>query len=263
VPTDKIALVHERFTEIAGSEHVMEQLALHWPNADVFAPIARPEGIPPGLSAPPHTTFLNNIYNAIGQRSYAPVLPLMPVAFRRLKLDDYSAVVVSHHAFATQTVFATEAPVIAYVHSPARWAWDPELRAGEGGGKVGAAILTALSAVARKCETSAAPKLTTVVANSTAVAERISNWWGRDDAVVVHPPVDIEGFTPDPSVERENFFLLAGRLVPLPKRTSHWSSPVTVGPWSSAASWPVRRPRSSVAFLTKSFWSCTARRARS
>ncbi|RRQ26559.1 glycosyltransferase family 4 protein [Rhodococcus sp. Eu-32] len=214
MPTDKIALVHERFTEIAGSEHVMEQLALHWPNADVFAPIARAEGIPPGLSSPPHTTFLNNIYNAIGQRSYAPVLPLMPVAFRRLKLDDYSAVVVSHHAFATQTVFATEAPVVAYVHSPARWAWDPELRAGEGGGKLGAGILTALSAVARKCETSAAPKLTTVVANSTAVAERISNWWGRDDAVVVHPPVDIEGFTPDTSVEREDFFLLAGRLVP-------------------------------------------------
>ncbi|SNS78228.1 glycosyltransferase [Rhodococcoides kyotonense] len=214
MPTDKIALVHERFTEIAGSEHVMGQMAIHWPNADVFAPIARAEGIPPGLTSPPHTTFLNNIYNALGQRSYAPVLPLMPVAFRRLKLDDYSAVVVSHHAFATQTVFATQAPVVAYVHSPARWAWDPELRAGEGGGKAGAAILTALSAVARKCETSAAPRLNTVVANSTAVAERISNWWGRDDALVVHPPVDTEGFTPDTSVEREDFFLLAGRLVP-------------------------------------------------
>ncbi|MGA9872518.1 MAG: glycosyltransferase, partial [Rhodococcus sp. (in: high G+C Gram-positive bacteria)] len=31
---------------------------------------------------------------------------------------------------------------------------------------------------------------------------------------VVHPPVDTEGFTPDPSVDREDFFLLAGRLVP-------------------------------------------------
>lgn len=214
MPADKIALVHERFTEIAGSEHVMEQLAIHWPNADVFAPISRPEGVPPGIARPPQTSWLNGIYNAIGQRSYAPVLPMMPLAFRRMKLDDYRAVVVSHHAFATQAVFATQAPVIAYVHSPARWAWDPELRAGEGGGKAGAAILTALSAVARKCEISAAPELRTVVANSTAVAERIANWWGRDDAVVVHPPVDTEGFTPDTSVEREDFFLLAGRLVP-------------------------------------------------
>lgn len=214
MPADRLALVHERFTEIAGSEHVMEQLAIHWPNAEVFAPIARDQGIPAGFSKPPHTTRLNSIYNAIGQRSYAPILPLVPLAFRRMPLKNYDAVVVSHHAFATQAVFATESPVIAYVHSPARWAWDPELRAGEGGGRAGAAILTALSAVARRCETSAAPKLTSVVANSTAVADRIANWWGRDDAVVVHPPVDTEGFTPDTSVEREDFFLLAGRLVP-------------------------------------------------
>lgn len=214
MPTERIALVHERFTEIAGSEHVVEQLAIHWPNAEVFAPIARPEGVPAGITHPPHTTWLNNVYNAIGQRSYAPVLPMMPFAFRHLNIGDFEAVVVSHHAFATQAVFATDKPVVAYVHSPARWAWDPALRAGEGGGKAGAAILTALSTVARRCEIAAAPKLTTVVANSTAVAGRISDWWGRSDAVVVHPPVDTEGFTPDTSVEREDFFLLAGRLVP-------------------------------------------------
>lgn len=214
MPDDKLALVHERFTEVAGSEHVMEQLALHWPRADVFAPIARPEGVPTGISKDVRTTWLNEVYNAIGQRSYAPVLPMVPLAFRHMKLQNYDAVVVSHHAFATQAVFAAEAPVVAYVHSPARWAWDPELRAGEGGGKAGAAILTALSAVARRCETSAAPKLTTVVANSTAVAQRISDWWDRHDALVVHPPVDLDGFTPDASVEREDFFLLAGRLVP-------------------------------------------------
>jgi len=53
----------------------------------------------------------------------------------------------------------------------------------------------------------------TVVANSEAVADRIRTWWRRD-AVVVHPPVDTEFYTPDSSVPREDFFLLAGRLVP-------------------------------------------------
>ncbi|OZE96420.1 glycosyltransferase [Rhodococcoides fascians] len=212
--TDRVAIVHERLTEIAGSEHVIEQLALQWPESQVYAAVARAQGIPKDLPRPPKTTFLNTGYKALGERSYAPLLPLMPTAFRHLKLGDIDAAIVSHHAFATQAVFATDAPVVAYVHSPARWAWDPALRAGEGGGKAGAAILTALSAVARKCEIAAAPKLRTVVANSSAVADRISNWWGRDDAVVVHPPVDTEGFTPDASVEREDFFLLAGRLVP-------------------------------------------------
>lgn len=57
------------------------------------------------------------------------------------------------------------------------------------------------------------PKLRRIVANSTAVAQRITEWWNRE-STVVHPPVDTDGFTPDPSVEREDFFLLAGRLVP-------------------------------------------------
>jgi glycosyltransferase involved in cell wall biosynthesis len=53
----------------------------------------------------------------------------------------------------------------------------------------------------------------TVVANSQAVADRIRDWWNRD-AVVVHPPVDTEYYRPDPATPREDFFLLAGRLVP-------------------------------------------------
>lgn len=212
--SERIAVVHERFTEVAGSEHVVEQLAMQWPDAKVYASIARPSGIPRGLPTPPTTTWLENLYRAMREKSYAPLMPLMPAAFRNLPIGPVDAVIASHHAFATQAAFATDAPVIAYVHSPARWAWDPSLRAGEGGGAVGAAILTALAAIARRCEISAAGRMRTVVANSTAVADRISQWWGRDDAVVVHPPVDTDGFTPDPSVAREDYFLLAGRLVP-------------------------------------------------
>lgn len=213
MPEPRVAIVHERLTEVAGSEHVVEQLSLEWPPAQIYAAIARAEGVPAGLSQPPQTTLLNGPYHALGTRTYAPLLPLMPLAFRRLRITDADVVIASHHAFAVQSVFATEAPVIAYVHSPARWAWDASLRAGEGGGRAGAAILTALAAIARRGEVSAAPRLRAVVANSSAVAQRIHDWWGRD-ATVVHPPVDTEGFTPDPSVPREDFFLLAGRLVP-------------------------------------------------
>ena len=208
-----IAIVHERLTEIAGSEHVVEQLALEWPTASVHAPIARPEGIPPGLASAPETTWLDTLYGLTGRRTYAPLLPLLPLAFRGMRFPGAECVIVSHHAFATQAAFATDAPVIAYVHSPARWAWDASLRAGEGGGPAGAAILTALSAVARRCEVSAAPRLHTVIANSTTVADRVQRFWHRD-ATVIHPPVDTDGFTPDPSVERDDFFLLSGRLVP-------------------------------------------------
>jgi glycosyltransferase involved in cell wall biosynthesis len=210
----RVALVHERFTEVAGSEQVVEQLCAQWPDARVHVPIARASGIPDGLSTAPETTWLDRVYHLSGERTYAPLMPLMPRVFRHMSIRDVDAVIISHHAFATQAAMVTSAATIAYVHSPARWAWDATLRGGEAGGRMGSMALTMLAATARRAELAAAPRLDRVLANSAAVAERIDRWWHRDDAVVVHPPVDTEAFTPDPSVDKEDFFLLAGRLVP-------------------------------------------------
>ncbi|WP_127784265.1 glycosyltransferase [Rhodococcus sp. X156] len=211
--TPRLALVHERLTEVAGSENVVEQLNRQWPEARVHVPIARPEGIPAGLTHAPVTTWLDRLYRRSGQGSYAPLLPLLPGSFRRMPLREADVVITSHHAFATQVVHATDAPVIAYVHSPARWAWHAELRAGEAGGRLGELALTALAARTRRQELAAAPRLAHVVANSTAVAERVQQCWNRT-AEVVYPPVNTSYYHPDPAVEREDFFLLAGRLVP-------------------------------------------------
>ncbi len=207
-----VALVHERFTEVAGSEQVVAQLSAEFPDAAVHAPIARPSGVPPQLARPPVTTWVDQLYRRSGRRSYAPLLPLLPGAFRGMSLRGADVVVASHHAFATQVVHATDAPVLAYVHSPARWAWDAQLRRGEAGGAVGTLALNALSARTRRHELVASARLAVVVANSTAVAQRIQRCWRRS-ATVVHPPVDTEFYTPDPSVPREGFVLLAGRLV--------------------------------------------------
>ncbi|MDJ0360854.1 glycosyltransferase [Rhodococcus sp. H29-C3] len=211
--TPRIALVHERFTEVAGSEKVVEQLSKQWPEARVHVPIVRACGIPAGLRSTPETALLNRLYRCCGERSYAPLMPLIPSFFRRIDFDDAEVVIISHHAFATQAAFATSAATIAYVHSPARWAWNASLRRGEAGGRVGAAALTMLASSARRAEISAAPRLSRLVANSTLVKQRIEQCWNRE-AVIVHPPVDTEAFTPDPGISREDFFLLAGRLVP-------------------------------------------------
>lgn len=209
----RIALVHERFTEAAGSEQVVKELSVQWPDAAVHAPIWKEAGLPAGLTATVQATWLQKLYRALGERSYAPLLPLMPFAFRSMALGDVDAVIASHHAFATQSVFSTQAPVVAYVHSPARWAWDPEMRATEGGGPVGAAILSAIAVLAKRNELAAAPHLAKIVANSSAVAQRISQWWERP-AVVVHPPVDTTAYSPDPYVAKDDYFLVAGRMVP-------------------------------------------------
>lgn len=209
----KIAIVHERLSEIAGSEHVVAELSREWPDARIHIPIVDPR-VAAEFSNQVNAGSLNSIYRTLKYQTYAPLLPLVPAALRRSDFGSVDAVVISHHAMALAAVDAAGSrPTIAYVHSPARWAWDAEMRRGEADSLPGRAALEALSRVAIRTETRSAPKLTTVVANSTAVAERIRRHWNRD-AVVVHPPVDTEYYTPDPSEPPGDFFLLAGRLVP-------------------------------------------------
>lgn len=211
----KIALVHERFTDIAGSENVVAELAQQWPRATIHVPFARPRGIPEGLQERVRTSPLQPLYSGLGGRSYAPLLPLVPWALKHgsLRRKDIDAVVVSHHAFALAALGATDAPSVAYVHSPARWAWNTNFLNDEASGTLDALALRALANRARANETRWAPQITTVVANSTAVRTRIENWWHRE-ATVVHPPVDTSFFTLDPDTEKENYFIMVGRLVP-------------------------------------------------
>lgn len=208
----RVALVHERLTEIAGSEHVVTQLAREWPDAPVTIPIVDPRAHT-DFSARVRTGVLSQAYRLSGYRNYAPLLPLVPAWFRRQDFRGADAVIMSHHAFSVAAVAAAGAiPTVAYVHSPARWAWDETMRKDEASSAAGHLALDVLSHLAIKTELAAAPKITTIVANSAAVAQRIQRHWNRD-ATVVHPPVDVEYFTPESGAGREDYFLLAGRLV--------------------------------------------------
>ncbi|MEV0247864.1 glycosyltransferase [Nocardia sp. NPDC050712] len=207
----RMAIVHERFTELGGSETCVAQFFENWPRAEVFAPIVEPDSVRPPLHTV-HDTWLSKAHSVT--RSHAPLMPFVPRALRKLPLRNrFDAVLISHFAFATQAVFATDAPTIAYVHSPARWAWDPAFRAQEAGGRTGQAALSVLGEFARRNELRAALHLSHVIANSRAVAERVHDWWGLP-ASVINPPVHVDRFTPAPAIPREDFFLYAGRLVP-------------------------------------------------
>ncbi|SBS77625.1 Glycosyl transferase, group 1 [uncultured Mycobacterium sp.] len=209
----RIAIVHERLTEIAGSELVTEQLAYEWPTAPIHIPIVD-RRTRASFADRVETGWLSTAYRGLDYRSYAPLLPLVPAWLRRRDFGAADAVVISHHAFAIAAAQAAgPRPTIAYVHSPARWAWDAKMRESEASSAAGRAALDVLSKRAIKNELLSCGKLTTIVANSSAVAERIALHWGRE-ATVVHPPVDTEFYTPDAGEPVEDFFLLAGRLVP-------------------------------------------------
>jgi len=207
----KVAIVHERFTERGGSERVVEQLHALWPDATVHAAVVDPSVLPPALvGAEVQASPLQALYK--GGRDYVPLLALMPWAMAHIDVGEVDMVVTSHHAFANSVRVPKDSAFLSYTHTPARWLWDRRLRALEGG-MATKALLGTLAATRRRADRKAAQRPDAILVNSAHVAERVRTWWGRT-AEVVHPPVDLERFTPDPSVRREDFFLLAGRLVP-------------------------------------------------
>jgi glycosyltransferase involved in cell wall biosynthesis len=212
LPRPRVAIVHERFTELGGSERTVEQLHALWPDAPIHTAIVDPSALPASLrGADVRPTQLQRLYR--GGRRYAHLLPLLPLAFRRIDLRGFDLVITSHHAFANRVRAPVDVPVVSYTYTPARWLWDRTTRRHEVGGALGRTGLTAFAATQRRADRAAAQRLDAIVAISANVARRVERWWSRSPTVVP-PPVDVAWFTPEPSVRREDFFLLAGRLVP-------------------------------------------------
>src|SRR5437667_4163179 len=81
----RVAIVHERFTELGGSERVVEQLHSLWPDAVVHAAVIDRRAVPRGMAeARLCASPLQHLYR--GGRRYAHLLPLIPMAIERLDL---------------------------------------------------------------------------------------------------------------------------------------------------------------------------------
>ena len=166
----RVAIVHERLTEVAGSEQVVAQLATQWPDAQVTIPIVDPR-VDIAFTDRVVSGSLSDAYRRLGYRSYVPLLPLVPSWLRRRELASADVVIISHHAFGVAAAHAAgTTPSVAYVHSPARWAWDEEMRKGEAASLPARAALDLLSRLAIANERRSAGRVTTVVASSSAVA---------------------------------------------------------------------------------------------
>jgi glycosyltransferase involved in cell wall biosynthesis len=108
-----------------------------------------------------------------------------------------------------------------YVHSPARYIWEPQLdRRGASG------VVRVAAPPLRAIDRARAQEAHALAANSAFVAERIARTWHRS-ATVIHPPVDIEKVrsvaeAPDLTTQEQQvlealpgtFLLGASRMVP-------------------------------------------------
>jgi glycosyltransferase involved in cell wall biosynthesis len=107
-------------------------------------------------------------------------------------------VISSNHAVAKGVIVSPDALHISYVHSPMRYAWDLQFEylRGEGleRGLRGLVLRLVLHRL-RMWDVRAAAGVDHFIANSAFIARRILKAYRRE-ADVIHPPVDMDFFTP-------------------------------------------------------------------
>jgi glycosyltransferase involved in cell wall biosynthesis len=213
----KVAIVHDWLVTVAGSERVLEQIVSLYPRADIFSLV---DFLPEQersiiLNKNVKTSFVQKL--PLAKKHYRWYLPLFPYAIERLDVSDYDLVISSSHAVAKGAVTNPRQLHICYCHTPMRYAWDLQQQylkeAGLDAGLKGFLAKTILSYI-RKWDVLSAPRVDYFIANSYYIADRIKRAYGRD-AVVIYPPVDVEGF--GLCTEKEDFYLAASRMVPYKK----------------------------------------------
>jgi glycosyltransferase involved in cell wall biosynthesis len=207
---NRTAVVHDWLTIPGGSEKVLLELLGLLPDAEVFTSVYDSSRWPEELRRRTvHTSFLDRVPGA--RRHYPKLLPLMNRAFESFDLSGFDLVVSSSHSCAKNVIADSEALHVCYCHTPMRHAWEPRYLAGELGRRQAVAARMMLPRL-RRDDFIGASRPDVFVANSTHVQARIRRHYRRD-AVVVHPPVDVERHLYRPRAEQD-YYLVLGRIVP-------------------------------------------------
>ena len=207
----RVAVIHEWLTIPGGSEQVVYAILRVLPQAELFTSIYDPAPWPEVIRGRPvHSSFLNRLPGA--RRRYTHLLPLMDPAFRSFDLTGFDLVVSSNHACAKNVRVPAGVPHVCYCHTPMRYAWDPAFLEGEAIGPLTRRLLPLGTAWLRRVDRKRSAGPDVFVANSSFVAGRIEEVYGRESKVI-HPPVEV---SPLLGVERDpaDAYLVFGRLVP-------------------------------------------------
>lgn len=176
-------IVHEWLAAHGGSENVFYALADAFPDADLLALWNDRSTTASGREIA--ETWLSR---TSARRHKALAMPLMLPTWRWPR-GRHDWVVASSHAFAhhvtTRPASAARAVKLAYVHTPARYVWAPDLdRRGS------STIVRAVAGPVRRLDRVRARELDGIAVNSAFVRSRVERAWDRS-AVVIHPPVDV------------------------------------------------------------------------
>lgn len=216
LPED-VAIVHDWMPGLAGGERVVGEMAKAFPGSTIYTLIdfLTPEERQLVTSGRPlHVSQLNGLP---GVKKYYRYLVLAYThAIERFDVTGHEIVLSSSAAFAKGVLTSPDQKHFAYVHSPARYAWDLTHEYIDSIGGIGGAIKRM---VARRMmhkfriwDQRTAPSVDYFIANSDFIRRRIYKVYRRE-ADVIYPPVNTDDFT-IPDTPRGEHFVTVSRMVP-------------------------------------------------
>ena len=178
-------LIHEWVTPNGGSEKVtMAISSIFKKKPDLF--VRWDEGSELDFS---HQSWISSFY-WLPKSVRAAISFLAHLTWK----GEYELVISSSHLFAhgARVAGSRKSPKIAYIHTPARYIWEPELD-NRYSSILSKSVQTFSNRILRKIDLLMLSQNTRYIANSTFVQNRIKKHWGRD-SIVIHPPVNVEFF---------------------------------------------------------------------
>jgi glycosyltransferase involved in cell wall biosynthesis len=204
------AILHDWLNQLGGAEDVLVVLRDMFPAAPIFTSIYDRARMP---AAWRDWDIRSSWMDQLPQihRFHQPYMPLFAMMWANMRVPpEYDLVISNKSAFCLGA--HTAGRHVCYCLTPTRFTFDyPSYAARESIPAGAGVILRALNILLRKWEVSAAQRVSTFVAISREVQERIRRFYRRD-SVIIYPPVQVEQF----SVSRasEDFYLIASRLLP-------------------------------------------------
>lgn len=206
----RVNIFHEWLDTSGGAESVLSKIVEYFPNSKIYTLWAEPQLVEK-LGINVRVSFLQ-FFPRRFRRTLG--LPLMPIAWkllgRNIKSEDIS--ITSSWVFChTAIPKRYEANSFHYIHTPARYWWNPEIDV-----RSEIEIPFWVLSVLRKFDKWMARNHQNLIANSESTRNRIRNFWGLE-SFVLYPPVDVEFFNYEHLELNENqgkYLLCVGRFVP-------------------------------------------------
>jgi len=214
----KIALVTDWLTNMGGAEPLLLEIHKLFPKAPIYTSVYDAEKMPAFKNIDVRTTELQTSLPKSLRYKHVLWPTLRSQAFRKLDLSEFDIILSTSSAEAKAVRKTRPGQIhIAYIHTPIRYYWShyEEFKKEFKFGKLTPLIrplIPMLVKQQRKLDLESIEGIDVFIANSTITQERIKQYYGKA-STVIHPPVDVDRFTPPPKGERSGY-VLWGRHVP-------------------------------------------------